>query len=248
MGEIEFSAILPCFNEEENIAEVVRRIDASLAGLSHEIIVVDDGSTDGTKQEAMKLGVKVVSYAPNQGKGHAIIRGMREAKGIAVGYMDSDLDIDASELRRYIGALQHADIAIGSKRQAGSRVLGVTAQRLFLTASFHNLVRVVLGTQMADTQAGLKVLTKKAADRIFPLLRARGFGLDAEMLMVAHLQGMRITELPLTVRLGSHFSWRSTGLTILEILLIGYQLRVKHAYEVRLNNAPRGDGVYAGHR
>jgi glycosyltransferase involved in cell wall biosynthesis len=237
IGPIEFSAILPCYNEEAHIAKAVERLQHSLEGIRYEIIIVDDGSTDSTRSEALKIpNVSVISYKKNTGKGAAIVAGLKQAKGETVGHIDGDLDLDPSVIRAYIDALKSADIAIGSKSHPDSSVDSKLLQRRFLTWSFRTMTRVLVGLKFRDTQAGIKVIRKEAAHRMITLLRTKGYGFDVELLTVAQLLNLKIVELPVNVSLG-RFRWAKVPPTILEVIQIACRFRILRTYQKQIRCA-----------
>ena len=164
---IDLSLVLPAYNEEEDIVKTIGHLEKLLKGYSHEIIVVDDGSTDSTRKKAMKVAdgevVKLISYAKNRGKGDAIFFAMMLARGKAVGHIDSDSDIDPSALLSYLEALKTADIVIASKRHKDSKV-SVPVHRRFLSWGFHRFIVLMTGVKASDTQTGLKLMRGEAAE------------------------------------------------------------------------------------
>ncbi|MFH0896722.1 MAG: glycosyltransferase family 2 protein, partial [Candidatus Bathyarchaeota archaeon] len=125
---LDVSLIMPAYNEGICIEKAIGRVDqaAEKLGLTYELIIVDDGSCDDTRLKATKYAngnhhVQVVSYGMNMGKGYAMKTGVDHAKGESVILMDSDLDIDASQICSYINALKYGDMVIASKRHPNSK-------------------------------------------------------------------------------------------------------------------------------
>lgn len=135
------SLIAPAFNEEDKIVGFLRKVVCVLnsLGYEYEVLVVDDGSTDLTRQRAMSAvtdsRVRVISYSCNQGKGWAAREGIRHAYGDIAIFMDSDSEVSPQNLRQYVLALQKADIAIASKRHPGSTVSAPILRKFLITHS-----------------------------------------------------------------------------------------------------------------
>jgi glycosyltransferase involved in cell wall biosynthesis len=128
--------------------------------LQYEIVVVNDGSLDGTLANAMRYAkrnshVKVVSYVKNMGKGWAAKTGFMQVTGEVVVFVDSDLEIDLSTISRYIAALQYGDIVIASKRHPDSHV-EVPLSRKIMSHSFNAIVRLLTGVPLRIPNLDLK--------------------------------------------------------------------------------------------
>jgi len=205
------SLVIPVFNEETKIEA---DLEAALVYLGRqpydfELIVVDDGSTDGT---AAKLAewerrrgplARIIAYRPNRGKGHAVRTGMLAARGRFRMFADAGLCVPFAETARGLTALeQGADVAIGSRRLAGSRVAGPqSAYRRWGSRLFNAAARGLLGLEgLTDTQCGFKFYTARAAQELFGRSRIDGFMFDAETLILARRLGLEIREFPVEWR------------------------------------------------
>jgi glycosyltransferase involved in cell wall biosynthesis len=240
------SVIMPAYNEEGKIAECVAHARAHLESLAcpYEIIIVDDGSTDGTRAEAIRVSdnpdVRVVGYDRNRGKGSAIKYGTKYVTGDLVVFMDSDAEVAPTFskpdlVRQYVTLLRESDIALASKWHPDSEV-SAPAMRRLLSHAFHVLVMLLTGVRVSDTQSGFKVFRREALDKIMSLISVKRYAFDVELLVAAKLLELRIVELPVRIHLGSSFSVRHILRMFVDLLGITYRLRVIHWYQKNLSN------------
>jgi glycosyltransferase involved in cell wall biosynthesis len=234
---LKLSLVLPAYNEEKTIEEVINRVDSIVkqTGLKYELIVVDDGSWDFTRKKASNCAnnnshIKIVSYRRNMGKGHAIKTGFAHAKGDAVVFMDSDLDIDPRQITRYVEALNYGDMVIASKWHPQSNV-EIPLIRRFLSRAFNVLVKLLMGIKVRDTQTGLKAVRRKALDKVFLGLNIERYAFDVELLAVANLHGLKIVELPVNIRMRGLFDFTEVWKMFVDLLTIAYRLRVLKQYQ-----------------
>jgi glycosyltransferase involved in cell wall biosynthesis len=240
MEQIELSFVVPAYNEEDFIEEMLGSIDEVIAGkhIPYEILVVNDGSKDETLANARRYAgknghVRVVSYSKNVGKGYAVKTGFMKANGNVVVFADSDMEIDLTVISEYLEALKHGDIVIASKRHKDSRV-DVPMSRRVLSECFNGLVRVLTGVPLKDTQSGLKAMKKGAFIDIFPRLAVKRYAFDVELLAVAHLYGLKVVEMPVNIKLDAKFKPNDMWHMLLDLLGIAYRLRVIHWYQRQL--------------
>jgi len=237
------SIVMPAYNEADCIGRCVADVNEQFEAMSedYEIIVVDDGSDDGTRkiiEELTDKKFKVVGYDRNQGKGHALKVGLSHATGQFAFLIDSDSEIHAKELLNYVDALESADFAIGSKRHPLSTVRTPTMRR-FLSLGFNILERLLTGVNATDTQAGLKAARSSALYQVLPLLSVKRYAFDAELLAVASLFNFKIKELPVNIDLKATFSTRQVFRMLIDLLGIAYRLRIKRWYQT--NKASMSD-------
>ncbi|MFZ1947192.1 MAG: dolichyl-phosphate beta-glucosyltransferase [bacterium] len=198
------SIVVPAYNEAGRIGESLRRIAgyADAKGLSVEIIVVDDGSADGTAEVVDGLAardhrVRLVRNLTNLGKGGAVRRGVKASVGEWVLFSDADLSTPIEELEKLVPWLQSNDLVIASRSAPGADVMVHQPRyRELMGRAFNLVVRALLVRGMIDTQCGFKLMTRRAADQIFARQRIDSFSFDVEMILVAKRLGMAVKEVP----------------------------------------------------
>ena len=200
-----YSIILPAYNESARIAATLDKIlaHATERGWNLEVIVVDDGSNDGTadivREYARKHAVmRLLENPGNRGKGYSVRNGMLHAKGEILLFSDADLSSPIEEADPLFAAIgEGADIAIGSRWV--DRRLQIRRQPLYrrLFGRIFNLaLRIILGLQFKDTQCGFKAFTRRSAQTIFPLQKIERWGFDPELLYLAAKFGFVVREVP----------------------------------------------------
>jgi dolichyl-phosphate beta-glucosyltransferase len=201
------SIIVPAFNEEARLPDTLRRMEQYFSHGEwsfHEILVVDDGSRDGTVAAASACAaenpnVRVLRNPGNRGKGFAVRHGMLEARGDSCLFSDADLSTPIEELDKLWCALdrEQAGIAIGS-RALDRSLIGIHQPGLRETAGkfFNAVMRMTIGLSIADTQCGFKLFRGEVARQVFALQALERFGFDVEILYIAARHGHRIAEVP----------------------------------------------------
>lgn len=237
VGKPVVSFVLPAFNEGEFIESVLDRLDSSVNGhgFRYEVVVVDDGSVDDTRLRALRYAagnghVRVVACDRNVGKGFAVKTGFWKAVGDAVVFVDSDLDVDVGQVRRFVDALRFGDIVVGSKWHRDS-VVEVSFVRRLLSRGFNVLVRLLTGVRVADTQTGIKAVRRDAFGEVFRRLSVKRYAFDVELLVLARVFGLRVVELPVKLKLKGLFGFWEVWRMFVDLLGIAYRLRVKKSYQ-----------------
>ncbi len=200
---MDLSLVIPAFNEEDRLRPTLDRVVGHLQSRpeSFEIIVVDDGSSDGTSRVATGFAdprVRLLRLERNRGKGAAVRAGMLAARGDFRVFTDADLSTPISEMAPMLAALRGgADLCIGSRALDRRRVkLHQPWYREGMGRIFNLLVRLSGVGGISDTQCGFKGLRADAAETLFPLMTVEGFSFDVELILLARRHGFRVTEMP----------------------------------------------------
>lgn len=202
---MDVSLVIPAYNESKIVLDTIRTVSARLAELKveYEVLIVDDGSTDGMGQLVRDCGaphVRLEGYAPNCGKGRAVRTGMLAARGDIILCTDADLaygvDIFAVLLERFRAG--DADLVIGSRRLGGEGYKNYPPLRIFMSKCFGLLSHMISGLPY-DTQCGIKAYRRQAARDIFSRCTTDGFSFDFEVLMRADKLGLKVEQIPVSV-------------------------------------------------
>ena len=203
------SIVVPCFNEEQRLPRTIEQIERYLDGrqADYELILVDDGSADGTRQvmdaaASRHTAVRVEALPHNRGKGRALALGVETAKGDEILLTDADLSTPIGELDKLQAALDAgAGVAIASRALRASRVeVSQPVYRVAMGKVFNLIVQAVLLPGIWDTQCGFKLFRADVARSAFAGLSTDGFGYDPEVLYRARKRGVRIAEVPVVWR------------------------------------------------
>lgn len=194
---IDFSLILPCFNEEGLLTESVRRIQKVLktSRFTYEIIFVDDKSSDTTPDIIQATGMKALFHKTNQGRGKSVVDGIWAAKGEIVGYIDIDCEVSPVYIPYMVSLIhdKHADVVIGKRFY---RTTPGSLVREVLSRGYQWVSDIMIGTGGLDTETGYKFFSRK---KIVPILKEAshpGWFWDTEIMVYAKRAGLRIVEVP----------------------------------------------------
>ena len=199
------SIIVPSYNEELRLPATLEKIAAYLQQNERttEVIVVDDGSRDGTAEVARSFAAKtpllrVVSNGVNRGKGFSVRHGMLEARGEYVIFTDADLSSPIEEADKLlVGLASGFDVAIGSRAMDRSLIeVHESAFREFAGIVFNKIVRIILRLPFVDTQCGFKAFRRERCRILFEQQRIERFGFDPELLYLARHHGLKSVEIP----------------------------------------------------
>ena len=203
MRTLRLSVIVPAFNEEDRIVSTLEEIVGHLGSQAYdwEVVVVDDGSHDGTLRVASawaedRPGVRAESIQ-HAGKGWAVRHGMLKSTGEYRFMSDADLSMPFRQIDDFLEKMSEGyDIVIGSREALGSRRFDEPALRHVIGRVFNWVVRALVVRGFQDTQCGFKCFRGEAAEYLFSRQRTAGWGFDAELLFLARKKDMRLLEMP----------------------------------------------------
>jgi len=203
------SIVIPAYNEEARLPATLSRIAGYLRGCScsSEVILVSDGSRDGTVAAARRwrpegFPLEIIDRKENRGKGYTVREGARRARGDYILFSDADLSTPIEEVEKFLPWFREGfEVVIGSRSLKGSDILvRQPFHRELMGRIFNRLVRVLAVPGIADTQCGFKCFTRRAAGEIFPRCRIDGFSFDVEILYLARRLGLPVREVPVKWR------------------------------------------------
>lgn len=205
-GSLRFSVVVPAYDEADRIAGTITAIRGALADLQAdgdlEVVVVDDGSSDGTGAGAVDAGADQVVIQPrNLGKGAAVRMGALAARGRTVAFTDADLSYTPDQLRRLLDAIEDGwDVAIGSRGHPEARAVVAQSRVRALGSRIINLLgyAVLLGSYR-DTQCGFKGFRSDVGRFVFERARIDGFAFDIELLHLVERYEFSVVEVPVEV-------------------------------------------------
>jgi len=200
---MEVTILMPCLNEAETLADCIAAARRGLAkaGVEGEILIADNGSTDGSQDIARKLGARVVDV-PEKGYGNALRTGMEAAQGEFLIMGDSDHSYDFAEIKPFVEKLRTgADLVMGCRMPAGGGKIIPGAMpwthRWIGNPVLTFIGRLLFRCPSHDFHCGLRALTKEAFHKMD--LRTTGMEFASEMVIKASLRGLRIEEVPITL-------------------------------------------------
>lgn len=201
--QVEVSIVFPAYNEADKIEESVEKTIAALERIapSHEIIIAEDGSTDGTDKLASLLSekyssVKHIHSEKRLGRGNALKNAFRKSKGEILIYMDVDLATDIRHLKALVDSIREGyDFATGSRMLPESKIER-NLSRQIASKSYNFMVRTLLGSKIKDHQCGFKAFKRDPLFRILKEVEASHWFWDTEILVRAARKGYEIKEIP----------------------------------------------------
>jgi glycosyltransferase involved in cell wall biosynthesis len=218
-SEMLISVVIPVFNEELTIGNVIDRITVVMEknGFNHEIVVVDDCSTDRSLEFSRNHGVKVFSLKMHMGKGYALRAGFAKVKGEIITTIDSDGSHRPEELPGLLTPIlqNKSDLVIGSRylglTPVAAKKLNAAGVRLF-----NFLVKILTGASVSDSQSGYRVMTSEVLKSM--RLKSSGYEIESEMLVKTSRHGFRVMELPIS------FEQRTYGASRLDPMVDGFKI------------------------
>jgi dolichol-phosphate mannosyltransferase len=204
--------VLPAFNEAGNIEGIVRAAIAQLERLGpgdHRLLIVDDGSPDGTGQLADGLAaelpaVEVMHRRGKQGLGRAYLAGFERALAGGAEFvivMDADFSHDPAHLPALLAATEHSDLVLGSRYVAGGQILEWPLLRRLLSRAGSLYARTILGVHVRDLTGGFRCIRREVLETVeLATLRSQGYVFNIELTFRALRAGFRVAEVPITFR------------------------------------------------
>jgi dolichol-phosphate mannosyltransferase len=225
MISFSLSVVIPAYNEERNIERVLEGTSSVLQALNlpYEILVVDDGSTDGTRFLAERHKVTLISNERNHGKGYALRRGLKDVCGDIVITMDADGSHRPEDIRRLIEPLMNgADVVMGS-RFTGRREKDATKKlNIFGNRLFNFLIRILTKKRITDSQTGFRAFKKSVLKEIE--ITCNGYDVETEVTVKTLKNGFIVLEEPISFdkrKNGcSHINPLRDGIRILKAIMI----------------------------
>lgn len=219
--------VLPAHNEIKNLKKAVKETSDFLTrrGEDFEIIIAEDGSTDGTAEMAESIvntnpRVWCICHCNRLGRGRALTEAFKKSSGSILVYMDVDLSTDIRFLEPLIFAITDGnDVAIGSRAHPKSNVIR-SRKRLLISLIYNNFVRLLLGSNISDHQCGFKAFSQKTILKILDNVYAEHWFWDTEILVLALRMGLSVKEVPIV--------WRESNKTEVvffkDIINMGFQV------------------------
>jgi dolichol-phosphate mannosyltransferase len=234
----QIAVVIPTYNESANIAALIQAIVT--LGDQYHVIVVDDGSPDGTGEIADGIAstdesVEVVHRSGKGGRGSACIAGFQTALArpefdLFI-EMDADFSHDPADLPRLVELMSDCDVAIGSRYTPGARIIGWGAQRHIFSHLANAYARLLLGIPIRDYTNGYRCYTRRALESIdLSSIESRGYIVLSEMAYLLHKQAMRFGEIPI-VFVNRRRGKSNTSLReIAEAFTSVHQIRARHGH------------------
>ena len=199
---MKLSIVIPCYNESKDIASNIEKVKNYLLEkkIEHELIVVNDGSKDNTKEVIESIpNITALSYEKNRGKGGAVKYGIEHASGDVVLFMDADLSTDISAIEKVVELAPSYDFVLGSRHAEGSVIKKKQPwTRVFIGWCCRVLVKMLFHTKFKDTQCGFKAMKTDIAKKIVSKQLVNNFAFDVEYIYIAKLNNLSMCELGIT--------------------------------------------------
>lgn len=198
------SVVMPAYQLVDVIEPNISAVFEALSGLDPQVVVVDDGSSDGTaaaveRARARYAGLVSVRLPMNRGKGRALLSGFEAASGENIVFLDADLDLPPDQIPGFLAALDAADIVVGTKR-ASMATGAYPGLRRVLSRIFAFVTGGLFRLPVSETQTGLKAFRREVLEAVAGNVKIDRYAFDVELLVRAHAAGFSMVEIP--VRLG----------------------------------------------
>ena len=247
---VQLSLVIPAYNERDRLSPTLELLRSHLARSGHldaEVIVVDDGSTDGTAdlvRERVRRwpALRLIQLPTNQGKGAAVRAGILASRGDVVGFADADLSAPIEQLELLLDDLADADIAILSRALPGTRIERHQSRPRETMGKLYGLLAQLLVIRgVPDAQCGLKVYRGELGRELFAHVRESGVLFDTEVLAIAAQRGIRISQRPALWRHdpNSRLRFGLRGSLDIAVTLVRLKLRHSILFAVRVTGPVR---------
>lgn len=218
---VELTVVVPCFNERPNVAPLVAKLDAALAGIAWEVLFVDDNSPDGTAAEVRRLAqqdrrVRCIRRIRRRGLSSAVVEGALASSATYLAVMDGDLQHDETRLPAMLEALRGGiyDLAVGSRHVAGGDAAGLSSRwRHALSDAGTGVAQRFLPVKLGDPMSGFFMLPQALFEQLAPSLTAQGFKILLDLVLSAPAP-LRVIEIP------AEFRKRVAGESKLDVLVL----------------------------
>jgi len=241
IGNGQLSVIMPVYNLGKSIANNIKTVLSVFSGkIPFEIIVVDDGSADQSKDEIQKItgqhsNIKPVFMKRNVGKGAALKQGFFASSGNYILFLDGDLDIQPEHTAEFFDIMdeRNVDMVIGSKHHPHSTVTSYPWHRKLVSSVYYGIVKMLMGLPLRDTQTGIKLFKREVLAFTFPRMLVKQFAFDIELLVVANERRYRFAESPISLNAGARWPMvRPTAVieVIRDTLAVFYRLKILQFY------------------
>lgn len=239
------SVIIPAYNEGERIYENLLKIDNMIGTFSnnYELIPVNDGSKDNTKDEIIRAAAEnahiiPTGYDKNRGKGGAIREGVSYATGDMIAFLDADLDLSPMHLRAFMEKMEEteATAVIGSKMHKDSDVDYPFARRV-MSVGYYIMLKVMFRLNIKDTQTGVKLFKATELKEAMAYVKSSGFAYDIEILALVNAFGGKIVEMPVKVIFQRGTGWGRIKISDITDVAVETMRIYKNIHKVKRMNS-----------
>lgn len=198
-----FSVLIPTYKESKNLPALIKSLENNLSRWEFEVVFIDDDSSNGTAEMVRKLSarhdnLRLLVRPKKMGLGSAYKDGFKVSTGNFIVEMDADLSHNPEELPKLLEELNHADVAVGSRRVPGGRVVGWKWHRRLISLGANLLASLVLGLKVRDATSGFRAYKRSTFDEIASKSTMNGFEFQIEALYIAKKLGFKVVEVPIT--------------------------------------------------